>query len=327
MNSTSNLIVSGRHERCAFQRLKIGLAAFVLSLAVVASSANAQLLVGNGFPSPTNSVLKVNAAIPQVTGVFGSATNFDPLPGAMVQDSQGRVYILETNQSRVRRFDRFGNFLGYFASGGLGPIAGMAIDASDNIYIGSGGADTFGIGDDAIVRFSSNGIPLGTFGQASNTASGFIAGGPFAFDHQGNLYTGYAGQIVRYAPNGTSLGVFASTPSILGLAFNSQGELFVSGAEGVLRFSSTGTSLGTFANNSGSSGLAFDSAGNLFVANDVTDTLSKYNPNGVLLATIGSPTLDGPVNLLFLTPEPTSLALIAWAVGMITVRRPRRRAT
>jgi sugar lactone lactonase YvrE len=306
------------------------LAAFVLLLAVAASSADAQLLVGNGFPSATNNVLKVNTATPQVTGVFGSAINFSPAPGAMAQDSQGRVYILESNQSRVRRFDSSGNFLGYFANGGfgggLGLTMGMAIDASDNVYIVSGGANTFSITDDSIVRFSGSGTPLGTFGQTSNAASGFIAGGPLAFDHQGNLYTAYAGQVVRYSPSGTSLGVFATNPSILGLAFNSQGDLFTSGAEGVFRFSSTGTPLGKFASNEGSSGLAFDSAGNLFVANDVTDTLSKYNPSGVLLATIGSPAVDGPFNLLFLTPEPTSLGLIGAAASLIAVVRPRRRS-
>jgi sugar lactone lactonase YvrE len=329
MNFTISWIASRRRDRCAFQCLNIGSVAFVLLLVVTASSTNAQLLVGNGFPSSTNSVLRVNAAIPQVTGVFGSAVNFDPAPGAMVQDSQGRVYILESNQSRIRRFDSSGNFLGYFANGGfgggLGLTMGMAIDAFDNIYVVSGGANSFNISDDAIVRFSSNGTPLGTFGQASNAASGYIAGGPLAFDHQGNLYTAYAGQIVRYSPSGTSLGVFANTPSALGLAFNSQGDLFVSGSD-VLRFSSTGTPLGTFANNSGSSGLAFDAAGNLFVANDVTDTLSKYNLNGVLLAAIGSPILDGPSNLLFLAPEPTALALLVSAASMIVVNRPRRRS-
>jgi sugar lactone lactonase YvrE len=242
----------------------------------------------------------------------------------MVQDSQGRVYIYESNQNRIRRFGPTGNFIDFFASGGfgggLGLITGIAIDAADNIYVSSGGANTFNVNDDAIVRFSSAGTPLGTFGQATNAASGFIAGGPLAFDSQGNLYTGYAGQIVRYSPTGTSLGVFANTPSILGLAFNSQGDLFVSGSD-VMRFSPTGTPLGTFASNSGSIGLDFDGAGNLFVANPSDNTLRKYSPAGALLATLS---VNGAGNVLMLVPEPSSLFLLGAVASLLVFRRHPR---
>jgi hypothetical protein len=73
--------------------------AIVITLAVLSSRSTAQLLVGIGFPSSSNSVQMVNPAVPQVTGIFGSAVNFDPAPGAMVQDSQGRVYIYESNEN------------------------------------------------------------------------------------------------------------------------------------------------------------------------------------------------------------------------------------
>jgi sugar lactone lactonase YvrE len=195
-------------------------------------------------------------------------------------------------------------------------ITGIAIDASDTIYVSSGGANTFNVNDDAIVRFSSTGTPLGAFGQATNAASGFIAGGPLAFDSQGNLYTGYAGQIVRYSPAGTALGVFANTPSILGLVFNSQGDLFVSGSD-VMRFSPTGAPMGTFASNSGSVGLDFDGAGNLFVANPSDDTLSKYSPAGALLATLS---VSGAGNVLMLVPEPSTLLLLGTAASWLVFR-------
>jgi sugar lactone lactonase YvrE len=295
-------------------------------LAVFSPRLSAQLLVGSGFPNPSNNVLRVNPATAQVLGVFGSAVNFSPAPGAMAQDSLGRVYILESNENRIRRFGPTGNFIDFFASGafggGLGLITGIVIDAADNIYVSSGGANTFSVNDDAIVRFSSSGTPLGTFGQATNAASGYIAGGPLEFDSQGNLYTGYAGQIVRYSPTGAALGVFANTPSILGLAFNSQGDLFVSGSD-VMRFSPSGAPLGTFASNSGSIGLDFDGAGNLFVANPSDNTLRKYSPAGALLATLS---VNGGGNVLMLVPEPGGLFLLGAAVGWLVVTRQRRYA-
>jgi sugar lactone lactonase YvrE len=316
-----------KHSQQCARTVRYSLLMLVLATGFISSSAHGQLLVANGFPNSSNQVLTVNPATPQVTGTFGSATNFDPTPGPMAQDSQGRVYILESNQSRIRRYDKLGNFLGYFASGlfggGLSVQQGLAIDSADNIYISSGGANSFSISDDSIVRFSSSGVLLGTFGQASNAASGFIAGGPLAFDHQGNLYTGYAGQIVRFSPAGTALGVFATTPSILGLSFNAQGDLFVSGSD-ILRFGPTGTPLGTFASNSGSIGLAFDGTGNLFATNPTDNTLRKYAPNGTLLAAVP---LQGPTNLLMLVPEPCSLLLVGSAACIaVALRRTRRSA-
>ena len=209
MNFTFTRLRRAAVARCALANLTFVPLALAITLAVFLRAQVRSYSSEVDFLALRTVCSRSIRRLPRSLGLLAAAVNFDPAPGAMVQDSQGRVYILESNQSRVKRFGPTGNFIDLFANGGfgggLGLTMGMAIDAAGNIYISSGGANTFSINDDAIVRFSSCGTPLGTFGQATNAASGYIAGGPLAFDSQGNLYTGYAGQIVRYSPSGTAL--------------------------------------------------------------------------------------------------------------------------
>jgi hypothetical protein len=303
MNLSVKKLITPLCRYCALCLPYVALFAIVLCMP---SRSVAQLLVGTGFSSSSNSIVVVNTTIPQVQSTFGDAINFDPAPGAMVQDSLGRVYVIDTNNERVRRFDHAGHFIDYFITSGFyanGLTWGMAIDAAGNIYIASDGANLGSAFDDAIVRYSSSGTFLGTFGQASNAASGFIGGGPLAFDSQGNLYSSSSGRILRYSPNGTALGVFANAfPA--SMAFDSQGILYDADGD-ILRFSPTGAPLGTFASGEWSS-VAFDGQGNLFAASITQDKLGKFNPSGTLLATIN---LSGPGNMLFLVPEPATIIL------------------
>jgi sugar lactone lactonase YvrE len=299
----------------------------------------AQLLVGTKVGSDPGRVLSINPATPAVNGIFGDATGFDPTPGMMVKDSQQRIYILNTNPDRIQRYDAAGHFLDNFATSGFavnGLCFGMAIDSLNNIYVGSHGPLTVDPSDDAIVRFNSSGTPLGTFGQASNAASGFMAGNPLVFDSQGNLYAamglGTDRSIVRYAPDGTFLGVFGQATTaasglsfVSAMAFNSQNHLLVHMESKIIEFDSAGNFLGTFANLSSDGGMAFDTAGHLFATERLNDRVREFNSSGGLIATLTDPGLIGPANLL-LIPEPGTVAMLTFGMTLLFARaRSRKR--
>jgi WD40 repeat protein len=119
---------------------------------------------------------------------------------------------------------------------------GIAIDASDNVYVSNAI-------DGTIRKFSNAGQDLGVFASTGvNYATGL------AFDPTGNLYAAddAGGTIEKFSSSGLDLGVFATltTGSPFNLTFNSAGDLFVTnkvGGHSIREFSPTGQDLGDFA--------------------------------------------------------------------------------
>lgn len=309
----------------------------ILCVVMVSISEAGTLLVGNGLSTPGN-VLQVNSTAMSLSGIFGQANNFSPSPGAMARDSLNRVYVLDTNPDQIQRFSPTGTFIGIFASSGFGvngSYYGMAIDASDNVYVASTGSMPFDQSDDAIVRYDKNGNFLGTFGQASFVSSGFVAGGPIAFDDQGNLFAatrnGSERIITRYAPDGTLLGTFGqATTAASGLSFISamvldeSGNLFVRDLRRIVMFDAAGNFVRNIGSFSSDGGLTYDGSGHLYTTNRMApSSLLEYDVSGTLLASLTDPTLENPSNLLFLAPapEPGTLALSVFGLPMLLRRR------
>jgi len=162
------------------------------------------------------------------------------------------------------------------------------------------GADTFFVanfGVNTITRYDQNGTP-------SSFTSAFVNGpNGLALDSSGNLYvTTNSNTIEKFAPNGTDLGVFASTGinNAMGLAFDSNGNLFAANFVGntIEKFAPDGTDLGVFATVIRPTGLAFDTAGNLYVAN-FGNTILRYAPDGTPLGIFANTGLNNPEGLAF----------------------------
>ena len=159
-------------------------------------------------------------------------------------------------------------------------------------------ADTFFVADfgvNSITKYDAN-------GTGSPFTNEFI-NGPYgvAIDSNGNLYVSTNSNVIRkFAPDGTDLGVFASTGvnNAMGLAFDRNGNLFVAnfGSNTVEKFASDGTDLGVFKFVTGPTGLVFDESGDLYVA-VAGNTIARFDPNGIPLTSFTSLHLNNPEGL------------------------------
>ncbi len=162
-------------------------------------------------------------------------------------------------------------------------------------------ADTFFVanfGVNTITKYDAN-------GNGSPFTSEFV-NGPYgvAIDSSGNLYVSTNSNVIRkFAPDGTDLGVFASTGvnNAMGLAFDRSGNLYAAnyGLNTVEQFAPDGTDMGAFvAFIIGPTGLAFDPSGNLCVAVS-GNTIARFTPNGIPLSSFSSLDLNNPAGLAF----------------------------
>ena len=161
-------------------------------------------------------------------------------------------------------------------------------------------ADTFFVADfgvNSITKYDAE-------GNGSPFTNEFV-NGPYgvAIDSNGNLYVSTNANVIReFAPDGTDLGVFASTGvnNAAGLAFDSTGNLFVAnfGSNTVEKFAPDGTDLGVFKYLIGPTGIAFDASGNLYVAISGS-TIARFNPDGIPLSSFTSLDLNDPQGLAF----------------------------
>ena len=152
-------------------------------------------------------------------------------------------------------------------------------------------------GVNSITKYDAN-------GNGSAFTNAFVNGpNGVALDIRGNLYvTTNQNTIDKFSPNGTYLGVFASTGlnNALGLAFDRAGNLYAAnfGGNTVEKFSPTGIDLGVFASVVRPTGITFDKVGNLYVSN-FGNTVERFAPDGAPLGSFADTGLNNPEGLAF----------------------------
>ena len=204
-------------------------------------------------------------------GSFGSGNGQFWYPNGIATDSKGNVYVADTINHRVQKFDGAGNFLAKWGSechwptkrtpqhcydpDGAGPLAlgdgqfsypfGIAIDSKDNVYVGSGW------NNHRVQKFDSQGNFLAKWGAYGNGDGQFKRPRGIAIDGADNVYV---------------------TDTDSWDKPNNRVQKFDSAGNFLSKFGSTGNDDGQFPRRS-PHGIAVDNNGNIYVS----DTLRMSN--------------------------------------------------
>jgi|GEM_PF-647415 len=233
---------------------------------------------------------------------YSGEGQFNRIAGVAV-DAAGNVYVSDSSNHRIQKYDSFGNLLATWGSRGRddgqfeGPTS-LAVDAAGNVYV-------VDIGNSRIQKFTSDGtfiMKWGTWGSADGPYYSPIAG--ITVDESNNVYITYDHKIQKFDGSGNFLTEWGSYGPGEGqfqfptdIAIDSAGNVYVaedhvykSYCERIQKFSSSGNYLGTVMDYNDLPGFfrfAMDTDDNIYIT-DYLSVIRKYDNSGNLLAQWGS---------------------------------------
>jgi uncharacterized protein (TIGR03663 family) len=223
---------------------------------------------------------------------------------------QGEIYVADSNNHRVQKFDASGKFLLQWGGQGSAPGQfnepwGIAVDKPGNVYV----ADTW---NHRIEKFDANGrflLQWGTFGDGVNqalTPTMFYGPRAIVVDPDGNLWVTDTGnkRVLKFDPNGRSLGAFGAAGADpgqflepVGIAVDSNGNIFVADTwnQRIQKFDKDFNPVQQWTVEAwdGQSVvnkpyLATDTAGNVYASDPEGYRIIKFSNDGKVLAVWGS---------------------------------------
>lgn len=244
-------------------------------------------------------------------GTFGSGDGQFNAPYAIAVDSSSNVYITDTTNFRIQKFDSSGTFItkwGYEGNFSFLSPEGIAVDSSGNVYV----TDSI---INSVQKFDSNGNLITRWGATGSENGNFFGPIGIAIDSSNNIYVADAinNRIQKFDSSGTFItkwGTLGSEDgqfsSIKEIAVDSSGNIYVAdqGNNRIQKFDSSGkflTKWGTIGSGDGQFidlfGIAADSAGNIFVTDSGNSRIQQFDSTGKFLTKWGVNGLeDGQFN-------------------------------
>lgn len=204
-------------------------------------------------------------------------------PRGMAIDASGNVYVANSGNNTISKYNSSGTYVGTFGSGATMSFPkALVFDSSGNAYVLNLGA-TAGTG--SVYKYNSSGVYQATLLSGLNYALGLT------IDASDNIYVADQGAttVKKYSTSGALLlslpATNLSTP--LGVAVDASGNIYVAnnGTGNVTKYNSAGTFLSTFLTGYTSlQTITIDGAGNIYIGDNATTNVVKvYNQSATLL--------------------------------------------
>jgi tripartite motif-containing protein 71 len=231
-----------------------------------------------------------------VSGAFTIPANGEFMdPSSVTTDVYGKVYVLDTENNRIQKFDSSGTYdtqWGSYGSddGQFDSPTGIAVDTVGNVYV----ADKY---NNRIQKFDSSGTYRAQWGGYGSGNGMFSNPSGIAVDAVGNVYVAdtYNNRIQKFDSDGRYLaqwGIIGSGNGQLwqpiGIAVDTVGNVYVADSNNnrIQKFNSEyayDTQWGIFGTDVGQFnrpyGISVDAAGNVYVADTNNNRIQKIEFN------------------------------------------------
>ncbi len=224
-------------------------------------------------------------------------------PKGITRDSANNMYVVDSNNARIEKFDSNGNFIMQFggrqnAVGALHNPGDIAVDSNGDVYVTNylNSPDTF---EWNIVKYNSQGGFVTSWLAPAATGSQGQGTNRIAVKSDGTLYVIHCNneQILHYSNIGNLLDSFdipnqhsSYLGEFTGLAIDSANRLYISSyfTSEIMITDMQGADLGIFATSvSSPSDLSIDSDGNVYVVAFGSSGVRKFDSQGTQTASFG----------------------------------------
>ncbi len=237
-------------------------------------------------------------------GSFGSATGKFSHPTGIAEDSKGNIWVVDTSNRRLQKFDSTGKYLTSFGVLGMGNgqfkrPTDVAIDSSGNLWVTDSG-------NNRVQKFSEAGAYLSQFGTVGTATGQFKEPEGIDIDSSGNIWVAdtYNGRVQAFDNKGKFIRVVGSKGTAEGqiseasdVAIGLEGHVWVADWNNrVSEFSSEGTFIRRIGSKGSANGqflhadaIDVDASGNVWVGDEGNNRAQKFNESGEFLGKFGTP--------------------------------------
>jgi DNA-binding beta-propeller fold protein YncE len=228
-------------------------------------------------------------------GTEGSASGQFKRPQGIAVDSAGNVYVADTNNNRIQKFNSAGGIIATWGNSGAGSgqfsiPAAIALDSVGNIYVAESG-------NNRVQKFNSMGGYISQWGTLGSGYGQFIHPHGIAIDSSGNVYvTDYGNdRVQKFNSNGEFISLLGTGARgsgngqflmPFGVAIDPSGNFYTIeiGNQRVQRFDSGGNYVDRWGTRGSGSdqfedpmGIATDSFGNVYVTDSGNNRVQKFS--------------------------------------------------